>query len=128
MFKKVKDLYWDHPMVKLRSMLNLALGALLSRFAGPCHSFLRLQVLLWGWGRWWEKLLGCLFYQNSDSHPLQFLFCILILSTKMSVSVVYFITFSCEGDDVNKILTRIPSKGRLDLERNTLIFLLGNRV
>lgn len=47
---------------------------------------------------------------------------VLILLTKMSVSVVYFITFSCEGEAVNKILTRIPSRGRLDLERNTLIF------
>lgn len=47
---------------------------------------------------------------------------------RCQLSVVYFITFSCEGDDVNKILTRIPSRGRLDLERNTLIFLLGNRV
>lgn len=121
MFKKVKDLYWDHPMVKLRSTLNLALGALLSRFAGPFHSFLRLQVFLRGDG-WRSYLAVC---STKTQTPIPFnSSSVLILSTKMSVSVVYFITFGCEGEDVNKILTRIPSRGRLDLERNTLIFCL----
>ena len=36
-------------MVKLRSTLNLALGGLILRFTGPCHSFLRLQVFFFFW-------------------------------------------------------------------------------
>lgn len=48
------------------------------------------------------------------------------LSTKVSISVVYFST-SCEGEEVKKIMTRIPARGSLDFERNTCIFCLETK-
>lgn len=70
-------------------------------------------------GSGWVVSLGFLFYESSGSHSLQLSSSLLILSTWVSVSVAYFITLGCEGEEVNKILIRIPVRESLDFGRNT---------
>ena len=106
-------------MVKLRSRWDLASGGLLTVFPGPCHSF----PILW---------VGGVVYLAVSSMkaqaPIAFNSPLLywVLSTKVSISVVYFST-GCEGEEVNKIMTRIPARGSLDFERDTWIFCLETK-
>lgn len=87
-------------------------------FPGPCHSFPRLWV--------GGVLLGCLFYESSGSHCFQLSSSLLIFINQGVNISVYFST-GCEGEEVKKIMTRIPARGSLDFERNTCIFRLETK-